>query len=137
MPTYEFRCQGCNNKVGIQMSYAEYGKKAVKCPVCGGKQLTRVIGRVRIAKSEERRLDDMADPSFFGDVDENDPKSLARAMKKMGQSVGEDLPPEFSEITDRLESGESPEAIEKSMPELGSMGGGDPMGGMGGLSGLE
>jgi hypothetical protein len=62
----------------------------------------------------------MSDPSFFGDVDENDPKSLARAMKKMGQEMGEDLPPEFDEITGRLESGESPESIEKSMPELGS-----------------
>ena len=68
----------------------------------------------------------MADPSAFGDVDENDPKSMAKAMKKMGQAMGEDLPPEFNEITDRLEAGEDPEAIEKSMPELG--GGGDEAG---------
>lgn len=122
MPLYEFRCQNCRNRVSIQLSYAEYGVKAVSCPICGSSALTRLIGRVRIAKSEDRHLDDMSDPSFLGDVDENDPKSLARAMKKMGQEMGEDLPPEFNEITDRLESGEDPESIEKSMPELGAGG---------------
>jgi len=131
MPVYEFRCQNCQNRVGIQLSYAEYGVKKVKCPICGSPKLNRLIGRVRIAKSEDRRMDDMSDPSFLGDMDENDPKSLARAMKKMGQEMGEDLPPEFSEITSRLESGEDPEAIEKSMPELGA--GGREEGEMGGV----
>ncbi len=46
----------------------------------------------------------------------------------MGQEMGEDLPPEFGEITDRLEAGEDPESIEQSMPELGA--GGDDGGGM-------
>jgi len=132
MPVYEFRCQSYHNRVGIQLSYAEYGVKAVTCPVCGSSELTRLIGRIRIAKSEDRRMDDMSDPSFLGDVDENDPKSLARAMKKMGQEMGEDLPPEFNEITSRLEAGEDPEAIEKSMPELDA-GGGMDEGGMGGM----
>ncbi len=120
MPLYEFRCQDCHNRVSLQMSYAEYGVKTMTCPNCGSHALTRLIGRIRIAKSEDRRLDDMSDPSFLGDMDENDPKSLAKAMKKMGREMGEDLPPEFNEITDRLEAGEDPEAIEKSMPELGA-----------------
>jgi hypothetical protein len=116
--------------VSIRQSYAEYGVKAVTCPICGSQKLSRLINKVRIAKSEDRRLDDMSDPSFFGDVDENDPKSLARAMRKMGSEMGEDLPPEFDEITSRLESGEDPESIEQSMPELGEGMGGDMGGGM-------
>ena len=119
MPAYEYRCQSCRNRVSIFQSYAEYGVKPVTCPECGSTSLKRIINKVRIAKSEDRRLDDMTDPSFFGDVDEDDPRSLARAMKKMGQEMGEDLPPEFDEITGRLESGEDPESIEKSMPDLG------------------
>lgn len=125
MPNYDYRCQSCQNRVSIYQSYADYGVKPVACPLCGSGQLKRIIGRVRIAKSEDRRLEDMSDPSFLGDVDENDPKSLARAMKKMGQEMGEDLPPEFDEITGRLEAGEDPESIEQSMPDLG----GDEMGG--------
>jgi hypothetical protein len=35
------------------------------------------------------------------------------------------MPPEFDEVIDRLESGQSPEEIEESMPDLGdSLGGG-------------
>jgi putative FmdB family regulatory protein len=124
MPIYEYLCQSCHNRVSLQMSYAEYGVKKVTCPVCGGKQLSRLIGRVRVAKSEDQRLESMSDPSFLSGVDENDPKSVARAMKRMGQEAGEDLPPEFNEITDRLEAGESPDAIEKSMPDLGAGDGG-------------
>jgi putative FmdB family regulatory protein len=130
MPLYDYRCQSCKNRVSIRQSYAEYGVKAVTCPICGSQKLSRLINKVRIAKSEDRRLDDMSDPSFFGDVDENDPKSLARAMRKMGSEMGEDLPPEFDEITSRLESGEDPESIEQSMPELGEGMGGDMGGGM-------
>jgi putative FmdB family regulatory protein len=125
MPLYDYHCQACQNRVSLRLSYAEYGVKKVACPVCGSKDLKRLIGRVRVAKSEDRRLDDMSDPSFFGDVDENDPKSIARAMKKMGREMGEDLPPEFNEVTERLEAGEDPESIEQSMPELGGADDGD------------
>jgi hypothetical protein len=71
----------------------------------------------------------MADMSDL--PDENDPKSLGRWMRKMSAETGEDLGPEFGEVVGRLESGESPDAIEKSMPELmGEGGGGDLGGGM-------
>ncbi len=119
MPLYEYRCQSCQQKVGVRLSYAEYDTAKPKCPLCGSPNLKRAIGRVRIAKSEDARMETMADPSNFGDVDENDPKSVAKFMRKMGSEMGEDLGPEFGEVVDRLESGESPEAIEQSMPEMG------------------
>ncbi len=119
MPYYDYTCLDCQKRVSVFQSYKDYGAKPVVCPVCRGKRLKRVITRVRLAKSDDRRMEDMSDPSFLSGVDENDPKSIARAMKKMGRELGEDLPPEFNEITDRLEAGEAPESIEKSMPELG------------------
>jgi putative FmdB family regulatory protein len=124
MPVYEYRCGDCQQRVGIFQTYAEYGKKKVTCPNCGSKKLTRLISRVRVAKSEDARLDSMADPSNLGDLDENDPKSMAKFMKKMGSEMGEDLGPEFGEVVDRLEAGEDPESIEQSMPDLGGAGGG-------------
>jgi hypothetical protein len=45
-------------------------------------------------------------------------------MRKMSQEMGEDIGPEFDEVVDRLESGQSPEDIEKAIPELGEEGGG-------------
>jgi len=65
----------------------------------------------------------MSDFSDLPDLDEDDPKSLGRWMRKMSDEVGEELGPEFDEVIGRLEAGEDPEAIEQSMPEL--MGEGD------------
>ncbi len=64
----------------------------------------------------------MTDPSRWSDVDQDDPRSLARFMRKMGDELGEELPPEYDEVVDRLDAGESPEEIEKSMPDLGAGG---------------
>jgi len=60
----------------------------------------------------------MMDADFLSGLDENDPRSLARFMRRMSDELGEDLGDEFEEVVDRLEAGESPEEIEKSMPEL-------------------
>lgn len=60
-------------------------------------------------------MDSMADPSNFGDVDENDPRSVGKFMRRMGSEMGEDMGPEFDEMIGRLESGEDPEAIESDM----------------------
>jgi hypothetical protein len=41
-------------------------------------------------------------------------------MRKMSDEMGEPLDPEMHEVVQRLERGESPEAIEQSMPDLGT-----------------
>ena len=125
MPRYDYRCQSCKKRSVIFQTYAEYGRKKVKCPHCGSTELQRLIGRVRIARSEESRLDELSDPSDWGDIDENDPRSMARMMRKMGSELGEDMPGEFDEVVDRLEAGEDPEDIEESMPDLGGENSGD------------
>jgi putative FmdB family regulatory protein len=131
MPIYEYRCADCKRRVSVFFrSFSNTGD--ARCPNCGGEHLTRLVSRVATLKSEDARMEALADPSALGDVDENDPKSMARFMRKMSDQVGgEDLGPEFHEMVDRLESGENPEEIEKSMPGLGGEGAGD-LGGMGG-----
>ncbi len=95
--------------------------------------MNRLVSRVSSVKSEEARLESLSDPSAYGNVDENDPKSMARFMRKMGNEMGgEDLGPEFNEMVDRLEAGENPEDIEKSVPGANGPEGGD-MGDLGGL----
>lgn len=54
-------------------------------------------------------MDSLADPSTFGDVDENDPRSVARWARNMARQTGEDLGSEFDEMVDRMEAGEMPE----------------------------
>ena len=49
------------------------------------------MSRFATVKSEDARLESLSDPSSFGDLDENDPASVARFTKRMGEEMGEDL----------------------------------------------
>jgi hypothetical protein len=88
-----------------------------------------LVSRVRVVRSEESRLDSVADFDDLPDFDESDPRSMGCWMRKMSREMGEDLGPEFDEVVGRLEAGEDPEEIEKSMPELMGDGGEDFGGG--------
>ncbi len=70
-------------------------------------------------------MEGMADDSSLDGL-EDDPQALGRMMKKMGKEMGEDMPPEFDDVVDRLEAGQSPEEIESALPDLGA---GDAPGG--------
>ncbi|MCX8061722.1 MAG: zinc ribbon domain-containing protein [Anaerolineales bacterium] len=117
MPYYPYRCLDCHKRFEIFLSYSEYGIRPVACPFCHSSNVQRRITRVRIAKSEESRLEELADPSMLAGL-EDDPKALGRMMRRMGDELGEELPPEFDEVVDRLEAGQSPEEIEKALPDL-------------------
>jgi len=133
MPLYDFTCLDCQQRFDLYLTYDQYGKKPVACPNCGSKHTRRRLPRVRVAKSDDARMDDFAgdfsDPAALAGL-ENDPQAMGRMMRKMGSQLGEDLPAEFDEVVNRLERGQSPEEIEKDIPDLGSP---DEGGGMGGL----
>ncbi len=119
MPIYEYRCADCRRRVSLLFRSFDAIDERPVCPRCGGTNLRRLISRVSVVRSEESRLDDLADPAMLDDLDENDPRSIARWMRKMSHEVGEEMPPEFDEVIDRLEAGQSPEEIEEAMPDLG------------------
>jgi putative FmdB family regulatory protein len=121
MPIYEYRCLKCRRRVSILLrSIGDVDTTKFKCTYCGHDRLERLVSRVAVLKSEEARLDALSDSAALGDLDESDPRSIARFMKKMSSEVGEDMGDEFHEVIDRLESGQSPEDIEKAMPDLGT-----------------
>src|SRR5919204_5085378 len=110
MPIYEYRCGNCGRRVSILFrSFSKVSEP--HCPNCDSTKLTRLVSQVATLKSEDARLESLSDPSNFGDVDENDPKSMARFMRKMktemGGEMGEDMGPEFDEMVGRLEAGEN------------------------------
>jgi putative FmdB family regulatory protein len=117
MPIYQYRCLNCKKRFEVYLSYTEYGEKNVHCPHCASDNIQRRIGRIRVAKSEESRMDALTDPSGLEGL-ENDPRALGKMMRKMGNEMGEEVPPEFDEVVDRLEAGQSPEDIEKAIPDL-------------------
>ena len=105
MPIYEYECIKCRHKSSIlTMRISE--KIEPLCSHCGSTEMNRLMSRFATPRSEDARLDSLADPSKLGDFDENDPKSVARMMCRMGGEMGDEFAgPEFNEAIDELESG--------------------------------
>ncbi|MBP1699157.1 MAG: putative regulatory protein, FmdB [Deltaproteobacteria bacterium] len=62
--------------------------------------MSRVLSRVRVIRSEESRMETLADPTKWGGLDEKDPKSMAKWMKKMGKEMGEDTGEDVDQMVD-------------------------------------
>ena len=110
MPIYEYRCPACQKKSSrIWMRIpAAAEEQALACPACGAAGLARLMSRFSSPKSEERRMESLADDSSLAGLDENDPRGMARLMRKMSEETGEPLEGEDAEMLDRMEAGEMP-----------------------------
>ncbi len=126
MPIYEYRCPACKRRVSVFFrSLSSVDHAAAICSHCGKGGLERLVSRVRVlrggsaneAASDESGADDME--REMASLDESDPRSLGRFMRKMSAQARDDgaeaFGPEFDEVVNRLERGESPDAIEASM----------------------
>jgi putative FmdB family regulatory protein len=90
VPIYEYECLGCHRRLSFLVRSAAHAA-SLRCPRCGGAELSRLMSRFSSPKSEDARLESLADPGQYGDLDESDPRSMARFMKKMGEEMGEDM----------------------------------------------
>ncbi len=109
MPIYEYRCADCGKRQAIFYRSFAAVEDSPACPECGGRKLTRLISRTAQLLSEDTRLESLADSADMGGVDENDPSSVARWARKMGQQMGEDeLGDDFDQAMDEMEQGKMP-----------------------------
>ena len=108
MPIYEYRCVDCGRYQSVLVrTYAD--PTDLTCSRCHSAKLRKLVSRFAVLHSDESRLEQLADPTSLGDLDEDDPKSVAKWARRMGEQVGEDLGDEFHEMVDRIESGEMPD----------------------------
>ncbi len=99
MPIYEYRCEDCGKiseflLVRIEKAFVP------QCKQCKSKKMSRVLSKVRVIRSEESRMESLADPSKWGDLDERDPKSMAKMMKRLGKEFGEELGEDADRMVD-------------------------------------
>jgi putative FmdB family regulatory protein len=127
VPIYEYECRGCNRRVSLLVRSLA-SPEAPRCPRCGSVELSRLMSRFATPKSEDARLEAAADPSQFGDLDENDPQAVARFVKRMGEATGEDLGDDLGEAMEAAageEGGLDGSAEGGGEASLGEDGGGD------------
>lgn len=90
MPIYEYRCAACRKRSSILVLNARNPSPA-SCRHCGSSEMERILSRFAAPKSEEARLESLTDPDTLGGLDESDPQSMARFMRKLGDEMGEDV----------------------------------------------
>jgi putative FmdB family regulatory protein len=121
MPIYEYRCADCRKKTTLVTLSVSAAVDPV-CSHCGGRSMEKLVSRVAVRKSDESRLERLADPSSLTGLDESDPKSVARWMKKMGREMGEEAGEDFDQEVDKaMEEAER----DKEAGADGAFGGGD------------
>jgi putative FmdB family regulatory protein len=104
MPIYEYRCLDCKkHSTVLVLSLANQAPTA--CSHCTSVRVERILSRFASPKSEEARLEALADSSNLAGLDKNDPQSMARFMKTMGEEIGEDLGDDLSETMESDETG--------------------------------
>lgn len=112
MPIYEYLCKNCKRKMSfLVMSTSSFQPV---CKYCKAQDLEQQFSRFAMPRSEESRLESLADPTSFSGLDENDPGSVARWMKKMGKELGEDF---GGEDIDQLAEEAAQEAAGGGTPE--------------------
>jgi putative FmdB family regulatory protein len=90
MPIYEYVCQECHRRSGFLIRTAGDSDQIV-CSHCQSHKLQRIMSRFSAVRSEESRLENLADPNRWSGLDENDPASVAKFVKHMGSEMGEEM----------------------------------------------
>ncbi len=98
MPIYEYACLKCKRKMSFLVLTPSSFQPV--CKFCKGTELEQLYSRFATPKSEEQRLESMTDPTSFSGLDENDPASVARWMKKMGKEMGEDFGGDIDQLAE-------------------------------------
>ncbi len=130
MPIYEFLCRDCNRIFSFH-SFKVDTTKVPKCPKCGAEDLQRRPSSFGISTTPGGQTaqgedgPDLEDPRLEAEMmrfaaemehlDENEPKAMARAVRKMTELAGEPVTPAMEEMIRRLEAGEDPDRIEEDL----------------------
>ncbi len=89
MPVFEYRCQSCAKRFATLVGVVA-GANDVECPHCGSKSADKLISRFIRGRTEDDRIDDMADRlEQYGEPDS--PSEMREMVREMGKAVDEDM----------------------------------------------
>jgi len=131
MPVYEFYCNDCHTIFNFLARRADTEKRPA-CPRCRRPELERRVSLFAVSRGrkdepidgmpdlDEERLEKamMGMAAEMEGIDENDPRQMARFMRRLTESTGMNLGAGMEEAMRRLEAGEDPEMIEAEMGDL-------------------
>ena len=64
--------------------------------------MRRAVSRFATLKSEDDRIESLADQATLSGLDESDPRAIARWAKKLGKELGEDAGEDWDQMVDQM-----------------------------------
>jgi hypothetical protein len=135
MPLYEYYCPDNHTVYQFYAKTLAQGRTIPRCPDDPKYRMERMISTFAIASGGKSEPESAAGPEAadasgdarmevamgamekeFSSVDENDPKAMARMMRKMSELTGETIDGEMEEVVRKLEEGADPESLEATGP---------------------
>lgn len=132
MPIYEYYCPENHTIYQFFAKTLAQGQATPKCPDNAEYSMRRVVSAFAISSggkktdTEPAASDAASDPTEdarldaamnemekeFSSVDENDPRAMARMMRRMAELTGEKIDGEMEEVVRKLEEGADPDTLE-------------------------
>ncbi len=130
MPIYEFYCPSNNRIYSFYARTMALAGKVPRCPDNARYRMERLVSGFSVTgRATERAAggggesdvnDGQMEAALAGmeremggmDLDNPDPRALAKMMRKMSSLTGERLPGQMDEMIRRMEAGEDPEKLE-------------------------
>lgn len=154
MPIYEYYCPDNHTIYQFYAKTLAQGKSTPRCPENAAFRMQKVVSTFAIAaggrkpeteepnqagndtngdSAEDARMEAAmgAMEKEFANIDENDPRAMARMMRRMAELTGEKIDGEMEEVVRKLEEGADPDSLEEQLgggPGDESAGVDDPMG---------
>ena len=121
MPIYEYLCRDCNTIFQFLVRVTSTHSPPL-CPECGSGPMDRVMSSFSLSRASSSQ-DDFQD---LEGLDTEDPREMARSVRRMAEEMGEELEPEVRHALERLEAGEDPDSVERDLEASGLDGSSSP-----------
>ncbi|ACB76456.1 hypothetical protein [Opitutus terrae] len=158
MPIYEYYCPDNHTIYQFYAKTLAQGQQIPKCPDNPRYRMTKLVSPFAVT-GKKKESDQPANPASpagtgtdsaedarmeaamgamereFANVDENDPRAMARMMRRMSELTGEKIDGEMEEVVRKLEEGADPDSLEEELggePPCSMPDPDEPYGGMGG-----
>lgn len=150
MPIYEYYSPDTNRIYSFYAKTLAQGRLTPRCPDNPKARMVKLLSAFAIggahreepsaavppatpgpAGPDDAKLDAAMEAmeSEFSHVDENDPRAMARMMRRMAELGGEKLDESMEEVVRKLEEGADPDSLEEQLgDQFGPEGAGEPFG---------
>ncbi len=140
MPIYEYYCPDNHTIYQFYAKTLAQGQTVPKCPDDPTFRMRKVVSVFAVTRggkkdngpastpggpgaegagdpAEDARMEAAmsAMESEFSNVDENDPRAMARMMRRMSEITGEKIDGEMEEVVRKLEEGADPDSLEEQL----------------------